>query len=218
MNLAAILGFYLASWGLLASPVFGFLPHTAGPAAAGVYSDSTPGQNQSGALSSSTSSSSSASSSTSSSKPQAATGKQGSTIPTAAQSSAKPKPASSAKTHTHAKKNIHSDCSNAASKPCPPPKKVVKNGGADEPNIELLGGSPAQQASSERSTEQITAATNDNLKKIAERQLSSSEQETVGQIRQFMEESRQAAAAGDPERAQNLATKARLLSEELLKP
>ncbi|MFY9742617.1 MAG: hypothetical protein WA252_19150 [Candidatus Sulfotelmatobacter sp.] len=216
MNLAAILGFYLASWGLLASPAFGFLPQTSQPAAAGVYSNSNPGQNQSGASSSSTSSSSSASSSTSSSKPQAATGKPGSTIPTAAQSSATPKPASSAKTHTHAKKNIHSNCSNAAS--CPPPKKVVKNGGADEPNIELLGGSPAQQASSERSTEQITAATNDNLKKIAERQLSSSEQETVGQIRQFIEESRQAAAAGDPERAQNLATKARLLSEELLKP
>ncbi|MGC1372996.1 MAG: hypothetical protein WA824_12740 [Candidatus Sulfotelmatobacter sp.] len=214
MNLAAILGFYLASWGSLASPAFGFLPRTAEPAPVGVYSNS-PGQNQSSAPLSSTSPSSSASSNTSSSA--AAPAKQSSTNAGAVQSSAKPKPAST-KTHTHAKKAINPNCSNAASKPCPPPKKVVKNGGADEPNIELLGGSPAEQASSERSTEQITAATNDNLKKITERQLSSREQETVSQIKQFMEESRQAAAAGDPERAQNLATKARLLSEELLKP
>ncbi|HTU40117.1 MAG TPA: hypothetical protein VMF10_00305 [Candidatus Aquilonibacter sp.] len=216
MNLAAILGFYLASWASLACPAFGFLPQTSGPATAGVYSNSKAGQNQSGAPASSTSSSSSASSSPSPSKPHAAPASQGSKNPTARKSSAKPTPAS-AKTHTHSRK-ADPNCSNAASKPCPPPKKVVKNGGADEPNIELLGGSPAEQASSERSTEQITAATNDNLKKIAERQLSSSEQETVSQIRQFMEESRQAAAGGDPERAQNLATKARLLSEELLKP
>jgi hypothetical protein len=103
-------------------------------------------------------------------------------------------------------------------KPCPPPKKVVRNGGANEPKIELLGGSPAQDQSSERSTEQITASTEENLKKISERQLSSSQQDTVSQIKQFIEESKQAAAAGDPERAQNLATKARLLSEQLLSP
>ncbi|MFY9911915.1 MAG: hypothetical protein WAK56_18875 [Candidatus Sulfotelmatobacter sp.] len=105
-----------------------------------------------------------------------------------------------------------------SSKPCPPPKKVVRNGGADEPKIELLGGSPADQVSSARSTEQITAATEENLKKISERQLNAGQQATVSQIRQFMEQSKEAVAAGNPERAQNLATKARLLSEELLKP
>ncbi|MGB8114423.1 MAG: hypothetical protein WCF22_11650 [Candidatus Sulfotelmatobacter sp.] len=105
-----------------------------------------------------------------------------------------------------------------SSKPCPPPKKVVRNGGADEPKIELLGGSPADQVSSARSTEQITAATEENLKKISERQLNAGQQATVSQIRQFMEQSKEAVAAGNPELAQNLATKARLLSEELLKP
>jgi hypothetical protein len=104
------------------------------------------------------------------------------------------------------------------SKPCPPPKKVVRDGGADEPKIELLGGSPTDQASSARSTEEITAATEENLKTISERPLNASEQETVSQIREFMEQSKKALAAGDPERAQSLATKARLLSEELLKP
>jgi hypothetical protein len=103
-------------------------------------------------------------------------------------------------------------------KPCPPPKKIVRNGGADEPKIELLGGSPAEQASNQRSTQEITAATEENLKKVSARQLNSSDKETVAQINQFIEESKQAAAAGDPERAHNLATKARLLSEQLLGP
>jgi hypothetical protein len=105
-----------------------------------------------------------------------------------------------------------------SSKPCPPPKKIVREGGSDEPKIELLGGTPAQQASDERSTEELTAATEENLKKIEERQLGSGEKDTVSQIRQFMEQSKQAVAAGDPERAHNLAMKARLLSEELLSP
>ena len=114
--------------------------------------------------------------------------------------------------------NAAKSASSSHSKPCPPAKKVVRNGGADEPKIELLGGSPAEQASSERSTEQITATTEENLKKISERQLNSGEKETVSQIRQFIEQSKQAVAAGDPERARNLATKARLLSEELVGP
>jgi hypothetical protein len=136
----------------------------------------------------------------------------------------------------HRKEAIYPNCSNApsalnpsnypnnskrapdASKPCPPPKKVVRNGGSDDPKIELLGGTPAQQASSERSTEQITAATEENLKKINGRQLSASEQDTVNQIKQFMDQSKQAVASGDPERGRNLAMKARLLSDELVKP
>ena len=38
------------------------------------------------------------------------------------------------------------------------------------------------------------------------------------QIAQFMEQSKTAAGAGDLDRAHNLALKARLLSDELLKP
>lgn len=103
-------------------------------------------------------------------------------------------------------------------RPCAPRRKVVRNGGADEPRIELEGGTPAQQASSARSAEEINSATEENLNKLQGRQLDSNQMQTMSQIRQFMEESRKAVAAGDPERAQNLATKARLLSEELLKP
>lgn len=109
--------------------------------------------------------------------------------------------------------------SSAAQKPCPPPKKVVRNGGTDEPTIKLTGGTTAAQASQERATtDQLNTSTEENLKKIADRQLSPSQQEIVTQVQQFVDQSKKAVAAGDLERAHNLALKARLLSDELLKP
>jgi hypothetical protein len=105
-----------------------------------------------------------------------------------------------------------------ATKPCPPPKKVVRNGGSEEPSIQLIGGTNADPASQQRSTEQLTAAADDNLKKIGGRQLSASQQEMVNQVKQFMDQSKTAVAAGDLERGHNLAQKAHLLSEELVKP
>ena len=103
-------------------------------------------------------------------------------------------------------------------KPCPPPKKVVRNGGSEEPKVQLRGGTDAEHASHQRSTEELRVATEENLKKMAGRQLNSSQQEMVSQIKQFMEQSKTAAAAGDLQRGHNLAMKARLLSEELVKP
>lgn len=103
--------------------------------------------------------------------------------------------------------------------PCPPPKKVVRNGGSDEPTIQLTGGTTAEQALHERSsTDQLTAATEANLKKAAGLRLNPSQQEMVSQIKQFMEQSKTAVAAGDLERGRNLAMKAHLLSDELVKP
>ena len=102
--------------------------------------------------------------------------------------------------------------------PCPPPKKVVRNGGSDEPSIQLVGGPPAEQSLHQRSTDQLTAATEENLKKAAGHQLSPSQQEMVSQIKQFMDQSKTALAAGDAERGHNLALKAHLLSDELVKP
>ena len=109
--------------------------------------------------------------------------------------------------------------STVAAKPCPPPKVVIKNGGSDEPTVELKGGTSEPQASQQRlSTEQLTSATQENLKKTAGRQLDPSQQETVNQTKQFMDQAKSAVAAGDVERGHNLAKKAYLLSEELLKP
>jgi hypothetical protein len=106
----------------------------------------------------------------------------------------------------------------AASTPCPPRKKVVRHGGSEEPAVQVTGGTSAEQAVHQRSTEQLTAATEENLKKIAGRQLNTSQQEMVSQIKQFMEQSKTAAAAGDLDRAHSLDLKAYLLSEELVKP
>jgi len=106
----------------------------------------------------------------------------------------------------------------APSTACPPPKKVVRNGGSDEPAVQLTGGTTAEQALHQRSTEQLRLATEENLKKIEGRQLGPSQQDMKNQINQFMEQSQTAAAAGDLDRAHNLVLKAHLLSDELVKP
>jgi hypothetical protein len=100
--------------------------------------------------------------------------------------------------------------------PCPPPKKVIRNGGSDEPTVQLRGGT--EQTWQQRSTDELASATNENLKKIAGRQLNTSQQEMVTQIKQFMEQSQAAVAAGDLQRGHELAAKAHLLSNELVKP
>jgi hypothetical protein len=64
----------------------------------------------------------------------------------------------------------------------------------------------------------MLGSTEENLKKIAGRQLSSDQQDMVNQIRQFMEQSKAAVEDGDLDRARTLAWKAQVLSEELVKP
>lgn len=85
--------------------------------------------------------------------------------------------------------------------------------------MELKGDTTPEQASQPGyTTEQLTAATEENLKKIAGRQLDPSQQEMVNQIKEFMEQSKKAIADGDVQRGHNLAVKAQLLSDELVKP
>jgi hypothetical protein len=108
--------------------------------------------------------------------------------------------------------------SNSNLPPCPTPKKVVRNGGSAEPSIQLVGGGAPGKNPQQRTIDELTAATTENLKKLESRQLNPTEQDTVSQIKQFMDQSKSAAAAGDLERGNNLAMKARLLSDELVKP
>jgi hypothetical protein len=104
-------------------------------------------------------------------------------------------------------------------KPCPPPKVVIRNGGSPEPTVELKGDTTAEHASDNRfTTDQLEATTEENLKKATTRQLDASQQEMVAQIKEFADQSKKAAEAGDLELAHNLAMKAQLLSEELVKP
>jgi hypothetical protein len=75
-----------------------------------------------------------------------------------------------------------------------------------------------EQASRQRqSTTELLATTDSNLKQLAARQLNVTQQDSVSQIRKYMEQAKTAEDAGDVQRAQNLASKALLLSDDLVK-
>ena len=65
-------------------------------------------------------------------------------------------------------------------------------------------------------TQHLLDATDNNLRSLT-RTLSSDEQVTVAHIRSYMQQSKNATTDGDLERAYNLALKAHLLSDELVK-
>jgi hypothetical protein len=127
-----------------------------------------------------------------------------------------PKPAASSTANKTKRRRKHPAVSQA---PAGPPKVVVKNGGTTDPAVKISPSLTQQQASSQRqSASQLLDGTGVNLKKISNRQLSASQQDMVKQIQQYMEEAKAAGDAGDLEREHNLALKANLLSEELVKP
>ncbi len=127
----------------------------------------------------------------------------------------KKKPATAAANQPKKPRRKHPAVSQA---PAGPPKVVVKNGGAADPAVKISPGESQQQASSQRqSSGELLASTDANLKKISGRQLTSSQQDMVKQIQQYMEQAKVAGDAGDLEREHNFALKADLLSEELVK-
>jgi hypothetical protein len=135
--------------------------------------------------------------------------------PTAAtpqEPSQQPKATIATKKHRRRKHTKASD-PNAA-----PEKKVVRNGGTGDPVVQLAPGMSQEQASRQRqSTTEVLAATDANLKQISGRQLNPSQQDSLSQIRKYMEQAQAAEKAGDVQRAHNLASKALLLSDDLAK-
>jgi hypothetical protein len=82
--------------------------------------------------------------------------------------------------------------------------------------VDLSPGLSRQQASHQiDSTNQLLAASNENLKKISGPSLSATQQDTVKQVKSYMEQAKEAENDGDVQRAYNLALKANLLSAEL---
>jgi len=102
-----------------------------------------------------------------------------------------------------------------------PPKIIIQEGGANAAPGTSTQTTPltehTEAAHNKASTEQLLNSTEANLASI-KRQLSGEEQATVAQIRDFMEQSRQATKGNESVRARNLAMKAHLLSDELVKP
>jgi hypothetical protein len=95
-------------------------------------------------------------------------------------------------------------------------KVVVRNGGAKDSSTQLTPGmTQEQQAHSRENTAQLLATTDSNLKTIAGRQLTDSQQSMLDQIHTYVRQSKAAAESGDLPRAHTLAYKAHLLSDEL---
>lgn len=92
-------------------------------------------------------------------------------------------------------------------------KTVINNGGVSAPVAPVP--SP-EQASQQAATEQLLQNTENAIKGIT-RQLSPEEQAMLAQIRDFVSQSRSATKDNDFARAHNLAVKAHLLSDELVK-
>ncbi len=99
-----------------------------------------------------------------------------------------------------------------------PRKIVVREGGASEPAARIVPGMTAEEAARERqNAQELLSSTDDQLKRLADRPLGAQQQETVGQIHNYMTGARGALQEGDVSRARTLAEKAHLLSDDLLK-
>ena len=132
---------------------------------------------------------------------------QPSTPPTSASKNTKPAYKSSAKKRTAKTKTPVG---------IPSGKVVVKNGGARETSGQISPGISAEQESHQReTTSQLLATTDANLKKIAGRVLTSTQQNMLEQIHSYVSQAKTAAKARDVTRAHTLAFKAHLLSDEL---
>jgi hypothetical protein len=99
-----------------------------------------------------------------------------------------------------------------------PRKIVVRQGGAREPAAQIAPGmTPAEATRQRQNAEQLLSSTDDQLKQLAGRTLDAREQETAGQIRNYMVGARSALKEGDLRRASTLAEKAHLLAEDIVK-
>ncbi len=76
---------------------------------------------------------------------------------------------------------------------------------------------PQQQSAYEQRTGGDIQAAEKNLQFASGRQLNASQEDLVGKVRDFLGQAHEAVRAGDWERASNLAHKARILSDELVK-
>ncbi|MBV9608857.1 MAG: hypothetical protein JO187_04815 [Acidobacteria bacterium] len=98
-----------------------------------------------------------------------------------------------------------------------PGRVVIQEGGAQQPEGTLSASLGAEESTHQRqSTAQLLDSTQNNLRSI-NRQLTAEEQAMVAQIKDYMEQSLKATRDSDPVRARNLALKAHLLSDELVR-
>jgi hypothetical protein len=113
--------------------------------------------------------------------------------------------------HKRAKKQLPSH------DPSSPKKIVVRQGSTSDPNVVLTPGATARGSYSPQMTAELLSATDANLREASSKPLTATQEETVNQIKLFMEQANAAVKAGDLDRGHNLAMKAHLLSDDLVK-
>jgi len=137
-------------------------------------------------------------------------------IEPSAPDTAKPAPVTPAKT------TKNSPAKKPAKKRSPPNESsivVVRNGGSSDTQGQISYSATDQQTLEKRkNTDALLSATTTNLKQITGKQLNLGQQDMVKQIHNYMAQSKNATKTGDIQGANNLAVKAHLLSEELVKP
>jgi hypothetical protein len=123
-------------------------------------------------------------------------------------------PAKPAKTTKHKSKKHKS----TSGKSSGPKKVIVRDGGTGEAFSQLAPDMSTEEASHAReTTSQLLSSTESNLQRASTRALNQDQQATVEQIRTFIGQSNAAVKAGDLQRGHNLALKALLLSNDLVK-
>ena len=108
-------------------------------------------------------------------------------------------------------------------KPAPPPpadasgKTVIRNGSTSDSSVAIAPGVPQPQASQQlQDTNDLLDKTDANLKRIEGKTLNEGQQDTLQQIKNYMDQARTAVKNQDTEHAYNLAKKANMLSADLL--
>lgn len=118
-------------------------------------------------------------------------------------------PAAAKKPRKHTPSVIHEENQN---------KTVVPEGGAKEPPEQIAPGlAPEERERERRDAVQALGEADSDLKILANRHLSPQRQDSVKQIRYYLADARLALKEGDFRRADTLALKARLLTDDMVK-
>jgi hypothetical protein len=142
------------------------------------------------------------------SKPCPEASQSGSAAKSDCKSSASGKPKSKGNKKTHSQPAAKSSDNG-------PSKKVVRDGSTGEPEMAISSGDNKRQLSRVEETNRLLASADLNLKDVAVRGLTASQQVTIKQIHSYMDQAKAAESSGDVERAYNLANKANMLAADL---
>src|SRR5579871_425682 len=97
-------------------------------------------------------------------------------------------------------------------------KKIVRNGGASDAEITFVPSITPEQATQETSAaKRLLATTEADLKIVVERGANGERLDVVSEVKNYVTLAKTSLDGGDVERAYKLATKARILTDDLLK-